>query len=98
MGCAGPTIYQAAATISVTGKVSRVTSKGLVRFSETKTAAGARTLPLPRFAVDMLRARRTLPYLGEQLVIFPSTAGTLRDPSNFGRDWRMVRDPSGCRT
>jgi len=46
----------------------------------------------------MLRARRTLPYLGEQLVIFPSTAGTLRDPSNFGRDWRMVRDPSGCRT
>jgi len=46
----------------------------------------------------MLRARRTLPYLGEQLVIFPSTAGTLRDPSNFGRDWRMVRDPSVCRT
>ena len=55
-------------------------------------------MPLPRFAVDMLRARRTLPYLGEQLVIFPSTAGTLRDPSNFGRDWRMVRDPSVCRT
>jgi integrase len=43
----------------------------------------------------MLRARRTLPYLGEQLVIFPSTAGTLRDPSNFGRDWRMVRDSLG---
>jgi integrase len=39
--------------------------------------------------------RRTLPYLGEQLVIFPSTAGTLRDPSNFGRDWRMVRDSLG---
>ena len=86
---------QAAATISVTGKVSRVTGKGLVRFSETKTAAGARTLPLPRFAVDMLTARRTLPYLGEQLVIFPSTAGTLRDPNNFGRDWRMVRDSLG---
>ena len=43
----------------------------------------------------MLTARRTLPYLGEQLVIFPSTAGTLRDPSNFGRDWRMVRDSLG---
>ena len=87
--------HQAAATISVTGKVSRVTGKGLVRFSQTKTAAGARTLPLPRFAVDMLTARRTLPYLSEQLVIFPSTAGTLRDPSNFGRDWRMVRDSLG---
>ena len=35
----------------------------------------------------------TLPYLGEHPVImFPSTAGTLRDPSNFGRDWRIVRE------
>src|SRR6185503_8949271 len=46
-------------------------------------------------AVDMLRARRTLPYLGEQLVIFPSSAGTMCDPSNLSRDWRMVRDSLG---
>ena len=25
-------------------------------------------------------------------MIFPSTAGTWRDPNNFGRDWRLVRD------
>jgi integrase len=25
-------------------------------------------------------------------VIFPSTTGTLRDPNNFGRLWRTVRD------
>ena len=43
----------AAATISVTGKVSRVTGKGLVRFSETKTAAGARTLPLIQLADEL---------------------------------------------
>jgi integrase len=37
-----------------------------------------------------------LPYLGEHSVImFPSTAGTWRDPSNFGRDWRTVREDLG---
>jgi integrase len=36
-----------------------------------------------------------VPFPGEQLVIFPSTAGTLRDPNNFGRLWRTVRDDLG---
>ena len=85
----------AAGTIAVTGKVVRETGKGLFRVDETKTAAGRRTLPLPRFAADMLRERRALPSLGEQSVIFPSTAGTLRDPNNFGRLWRTVRDELG---
>jgi len=80
---------------TVTGKVVRVAGKGLVRVAETKTAAGRRTLVLPRFAVDMLTARRRLPYLGEQAMIFPSTAGTWRDPSNFSRQWREVRDELG---
>ena len=31
-------------------------------------------------------------YYGEQTMIFPSTAGTWRDPNNFNRDWRRVRD------
>ena len=32
---------------------------------------------------------------GEQDVIFPSTAGTRRDPNNFGRYWRTVREDLG---
>jgi len=28
-------------------------------------------------------------------VIFPSSAGTLRDPDNFGKAWREVRDDLG---
>jgi integrase len=44
----------------------------------------------------MLRQRRRLPYLGEQKIIFPSTAGTLRDPCNFSRQWRVVRDELGA--
>ncbi len=74
-----------AGTIAVTGKALRVRGQGLVRVDETKSAAGRRTIPLPRFAIDMLAQRRRLPYLGEQTIIFPSTAGTLRDPSNFSR-------------
>jgi integrase len=62
---------------------------------ETKTAAGRRTIALPSFAVDALRQRRSLPYLGQQpMIMFPST-GTWRDPNNFGRDWRRVREELG---
>ena len=85
-----------AGTIAVTGKALRVAGQGLVRVDETKSAAGRRTIPLPRFAIDMLRERRQLPYLGEQKIIFPSTAGTLRDPDNFNRQWREVRDELGA--
>jgi len=47
-----------ARTIVVTGKVVRVAGRGLMRIDETKTAAGRRTIPLPRFAVETLTARR----------------------------------------
>lgn len=82
-------------TMTVAGKVVRVAGKGLQWTDETKTAAGRRTIPLPRFAVDVLRERRTHPYLGQLTVIFPSTAGTLRDPNNLGKQWRKVRDQLG---
>jgi integrase len=29
-------------------------------------------------------------------VIFPSTAGSLRDPNNFNKQWRQVRDNLGA--
>lgn len=70
--------------------------KGLVRVDETKSAAGRRTIPLPRFAVEMLTQRRLLAFLGQQSVIFPSTAGKLHDPDNFNRVWRQVRDELGA--
>lgn len=82
-------------TLAVTGKVIRVSGAGLKRLDETKSAAGRRTVPLPRFAVEMLRNRRGLPYLGQQTVIFPSIAGTLRDPNNFGKEWRTAREELG---
>ena len=69
--------------------------QGLLRVDETKSAAGRRTIPLPRFAIDMLEGRRSLPYLGEQGIIFPSTTGTLRDPNNFGKEWGTARQELG---
>ncbi|MBX7134409.1 MAG: site-specific integrase [Fimbriimonadaceae bacterium] len=84
------------ATLSVAGKVVRAKGEGLKRLPEPKTDAGYRTVPLPKFAVTALKARRSRPFLGEQWVIFPSTAGTLRDPNNFGKQWRKVRDELGA--
>jgi integrase len=84
-----------AETVAITGKVIRAAGKGLLRVEETKTAAGRRTVPLPSFAVVALTERRTKPFLGEQSVIFPSTAGTLRDPDNFNARWRKAREALG---
>ena len=74
-----------AGTITVTGKVVRVAGKGLHRFDETKSAAGRRTIPLPRFAITTLAERRSLPFLGEQQVIFPSTVGDAAGPRELRR-------------
>jgi integrase len=86
---------ESAAALTITGKVIRAAGRGLIRVDETKTAAGRCTLPLPSFAVTVLSARRSLPYLGQQSMVFPSTAGTWRDPDNFRARWRAVRDQLG---
>jgi hypothetical protein len=41
--------------LTVAGKVIRVPGEGLMRIDETKSAAGRRTIPLPRFAVELLQ-------------------------------------------
>ena len=67
---------EAVGTLTVAGEVVRATGEGLQRIDDTKTDAGKRTISLPRFAVSALIERWNLPFLGEQSVIFPSTAGT----------------------
>jgi integrase len=84
-----------AATLAITGKVVRVPGKPLERIETTKTTAGRRVVPLPAFAVTVLTARRGRPFIGEQEMIFPSTAGTWRDGNNLGKQWRKVRDDLG---
>jgi integrase len=81
--------------LTVTGSVVRLKAQGLVRQDTTKSG-GARSVPLPQFAVDALQRRKG----GRQGrstagVIFPSSTGTLRDPDNFGKQWREVREDLG---
>lgn len=87
---------ETASTLTVTGKVIRAAGKrGLMRVDGTKTAAGRRTISLPSFAVTVLVARREVPFRGQQSMVFPSGAGSWRDPDNFRARWAEVRDELG---
>jgi integrase len=68
--------------------VIRIKGAGLLRKS-TKSLTGARTLPLPQFAIDMLRRRELLS--GGRGPVFPDALGGWRDPSNTSRDLRNAR-------
>lgn len=80
-----------AKTVAITGKVNRIPGQGMIRESFTKTAAGDRVLPLPSFAITMLMGRQVCAMGNVHDVVFPSTAGTLRDPSAVHKQWRTVR-------
>ena len=84
-----------AKTVSISGKVNRLPQAGMVRESFTKTKAGMRVLPLPDFAVAMLMARQMEADGNIHDVVFPSTAGSLRDPSAVSKQWRTVRTALG---
>jgi hypothetical protein len=59
----------------MSGKVIRAAGKGLMRVDETKTEDSARTVPLPKFAADVLNARHVRFIVGQAEVIFPSSVG-----------------------
>lgn len=84
-----------AGIVTVTGKLVRVKGEGLQRVGKAKTKAGLRSIHLPQFAVAMLTQRRKRDYYGQQTMMFPSTAGSWRDPDNFNSDWRKARTDLG---
>ncbi|WP_217643428.1 site-specific integrase [Actinopolyspora lacussalsi] len=84
-----PEVDCEAGLISVNFTVVRVKGEGLVRKS-TKSNSGERTLPLPSWAVEMLRRRENERGDREEPV-FPDSLGGLRDPSNTRRDLRKAR-------
>jgi integrase len=69
----------------------------LANKAQDTTKGGAeRSVPLAQFAVDALHRRKgEAPRPNTAGVIFPSSAGTLRDPDNFGKQWRQVRESLG---
>lgn len=81
-----------AGTVEVDWKLIRIKGEGLLRVRRLK-GGDDRTLPLPRFAADMLRRRRH----GSAAYgpVFPDSAGGWRDPSNTSRDLRTARGTAG---
>lgn len=81
-----------AATVDVRWRLVRRTGVGLLRLPSTKTGRrGERLIPLPSWAVAMLRQRRLAIGTGVEAV-FPDSLGGWRDPSNLRRVWREVRE------
>jgi integrase len=86
-----------AGTVAVRAAVVRVTGQGLTRKS-TKTDTGLRTLILPSWCIDVLRARvARLDHTGSwrDRPVFPAPMGGWRDPSNTQSDLRAAFDNAG---
>lgn len=70
----------------------RVSGQGLTIQSRPKTAAGWRVIALPRFAVELVRARAT----GSGPLFTAPLAGGLRDPNNLSGNLRQLLDSFEC--
>ncbi len=78
--------------IDVCWRLVRRTGVGLLRRPSTKSGKkGERLVPLPSWAVTMLKRRRLAIGPGVEPV-FPDSLGGWRDPANVRRVWRQVRD------
>ena len=80
-----------AATVDICWRLMRRTSVGLLRLPSTKSGrTGERLIPLPSWAVTMLKRRRLVIGPGVE-PIFPDSLGGWRDPSNVRKVWRQVQ-------
>lgn len=82
-------------TVTICGTLVYVKGKGYFRQEWTKSDAGYRTLVLPRFAVEMLRARKDIAAAKAQGAVFASRRGTWLSPHNVRRQWRGARADTG---
>ncbi|WP_236789336.1 site-specific integrase [Amycolatopsis sp. GM8] len=82
---------------SIRYTVVRVRGAGLQR-KEPKTESGVRDLPLPSWAVEVLKRRHSIATAENRpgaSPVFPDTFGGLRDPSNTRRALREARGNDG---
>ncbi len=80
------------ATVDVRWRLVRRKDFGLLRLPSAKSGEGGeRLIPLPSWAVMMLKRRR-LAIASEVQPVFPDSLGGWRDSSNVRRVWRQVRN------
>jgi integrase len=78
--------------VDVCWRLVRQTGVGLLRLPSTKSGQkGERLVPLPSWAMIMLKRRRLAIGPGVEAV-FPDSLGGWRDPSNVRKVWRQVRN------
>lgn len=89
-----------AGTVVIRWKVVRIRGVGLRRVQKLKTESGDRTLPLPSWAVAMLKERRRIAEengRGPATPVFPDTLDGLRAPSNPGETFAKHGAPKSSR-
>lgn len=83
-------------TVTIAGAVIVDPERGVVLQDHPKSSGSRQTYRLPQFAVNMLLRRQVEQLEGNSYdVVFPSSTGTLRDPSNFRKQWRTARQALG---
>ena len=83
-------------TVTISGTVVRIPGRGLTVQDHPKSAAGRRRLRIPPFLVEILLRRQVNQLEPTSFnVVFASSAGTLRDPTNFRDQWRDARERLG---
>ena len=86
-----------AGTVTLTGTIVWTDTKPakLMRQDHTKTSGSRRTLTLPSFAVDSLMAHSVAVTAANALnLVFPSAAGTPRDPASFRKQLNKALLPT----
>jgi integrase len=82
-------------TLTICGTIVYVKGKGFFRQDWPKSAAGFRTVILPRFAVAMLLERQVTAVENPNDAIFATRRGTWLSPQNVRRQWRQARKDTG---
>jgi integrase len=82
-------------TVTICGTIVYVKGKGFFRQDWPKSAAGFRTVILPRFAVAMLLERQVTAVKNPNDAILATRRGTWLSPQNVRRQWRQARKDTG---
>ena len=86
-----------AGKVTINGAVIVVAGQGVVRQEHPKSAGSVKTDTVDATTAGMLRGRweRMTEHGLIPQMVFPSSTGTLRDPSNYRKQWRKAREDIG---
>lgn len=89
------TLDAAAPKAVVRATVVWVNGRGMVLQEFPKSNSSRRELTLPGFLVEMLQKRSEQQRPNELGLVFPSARGSIREPANLRRQWRVLREKLG---